>query len=85
MRTDELIQFAALTRLFCNITNITNINNITNITNALLLVRSESMLLSDVTVNNATRGELQAIKHIVQQAFADFQKLRRLVATAKSN
>lgn len=37
-----------------------------------------SLLLSNVEINNVTRGELQQIKCVVQKAFAEFQKLRFL-------
>lgn len=44
---------------------------------------SNPILISDVTVHNISRGELQLIKFIVQKAFAQFQKLRMLTLTAK--
>jgi GINS complex subunit 2 len=43
---------------------------------------SKQLLLSDVTVLNISRGELQLIKFIVQKAFAQFQKLRILRQSA---
>lgn len=40
--------------------------------------KSEAILISDVSVHNVSKGELYAIKSLVQCAFAHFQKLRML-------
>lgn len=39
---------------------------------------SDSILITDVTVSNVSRAEIQIIKAIVQKAFNVFQKLRML-------
>ncbi|KAI1305784.1 DNA replication complex GINS protein PSF2 [Halotydeus destructor] len=45
--------------------------------------QENSLLISDVSVHNVTRGELQLIKFVVQKAFSHFQKLRMLTASSK--
>lgn len=46
---------------------------------------SNPILISDVTVNNVSRGELHLIKFVVQRAFTEFQRLRMLTFTSNTN
>ena len=46
--------------------------------------KSQAILISDVSVHNVSKGELYAIKYLVQRAFSHFQKLRMLAHETSS-
>lgn len=45
----------------------------------------DSLFIGDVTLNNATRAELQLVKQIIQKSFAHLQQLRKTATFATSN
>lgn len=47
--------------------------------------QKDTLFIGDVTLNNATKAELQLIKRIIQKSFNHLQQLRRTQAIASSN
>jgi GINS complex subunit 2 len=47
--------------------------------------QKDSLFIGDVTLNNATKAELQLIKPIIQKSFYNLQQLRRTLAIASAN
>lgn len=45
----------------------------------------DSLFIGDVTLNNATRAELQLIKPVIQKSFQHLQRLRKCAAVANAN